>query len=282
MPAAIRRSTVPGAVALLAAALVPALAACNGNGSSSDTRPPASLSSVSPRPQGLTYEFRYEGEIRGGVVVDSSGQDNPGRIDTGNGGSVTSQSDDSAVDQQAQVFLRYPTGECAQPTGCPQAVVATTRPVNPGAGGTAPFRFGARVQLQGPPGDAGENVLERGRAIDGTPQWKLQVDHGQATCRWSDGRNVLLLPTDVGGSLPLAQGHWYAVECERQAGGVFAITVFDAATGRPEGRFSKTVPAMGAILPEGPVTVGGKRIGGADAQTDQFRGDLDDIWFHTD
>ena len=55
-----------------------------------------------------------------------------------------------------------------------------------------------------------------------------------------------------------------------------------AATGRAEGRFTKTVPELGAILPEGPVTVGGKRIGGADDQTDQFRGDLDDIWFHTD
>jgi hypothetical protein len=281
MPPAPRRPGLPAAAAVLGALL---LAACGGGSGAvtpgGTTANP--LATVTPRPADLSYEFRYEGAVQGGAVLDTSGKDNPGVIRTGSGGTVTGQADEAGTDQQAGAFLRFPAGQCALPTGCPQALVQTTLPVNPGAGGTAPFRFGARVQLQGEPGEAGENVLERGRAIAGQPQWKLQVDHGQATCRWSDGQNVVLLPTDVGASLPLQQHHWYAVECERQAGGLFAITVFDAATGRAEGRFTKTVPAMGAILPEGPVTIGAKRIGGADDQTDQFRGDLDDLWFHTD
>lgn len=288
MPPAVRRSALPGraapAAALAAAGLALVLAACSG-GSDDGPAPsgsPNPLATVSPRPDGLSYEFRYEGAVQDGALVDTSGRDNPGVIRAVNGGSVTAQDDGAAADRQAGLFLRFPAGQCTEPTGCPQALVETTRPVNPGAGGTAPFRFGARVQLQGEPGEAGENVLERGRAVAGTSQWKLQVDHGRASCRWSDGTTVLLLPDDADGELPLAQNRWYAVECERQAGGVFTVTVFDAATGRAEGRFAKTVPAMGAILPEGPVTVGAKKLGGPDAQTDQFRGDLDDIWFHTD
>jgi hypothetical protein len=265
------------------ACAVAVLAGCTsfGGGSNPGTAG-TGLPTASPRPTDLSYQLRYQGAVHGGTVLDSSGRNNVGTVTTGGGGAVDAEQEaGQAVDQQAGSFLRFPQGSCTKASRCPQALIQTSTPVNPGAGGTATFRFGARVRLRGDPGEAGENVIERGRAVDGQPQWKLQVDHGRASCRWSDGTHVLLLPEN-GGDMPLEQDRWYDLECQRRPGGVFALVTRDPAVPRSEGEITKTVPEMGAILPGGPVTVGAKRIGGPDAQTDQFRGDLDDIFFHTD
>jgi hypothetical protein len=269
------------AAAVLAGTLL--LAGTSGCSCSSSGSTPGRTSappSYTGRPE-QSYELRYEGAMKGSSVLDSSGRDNAGTVTAGGGGSVTGQQAEAA-DQQAKVFLRFPPGQCDQPTDCPQAMVEPARPVNPGSGGSASFSFGARVRLQGDPGEAGENVIERGRAVAGQAQWKLQADHGQASCRWSDGATTLLLPTDLGQTFALDQGRWYDLECDRRAGGVFALVVRDPVSGQQLAEFTKTLPTLGPIVPKGPVSIGAKRIGGPDLQTDQFRGDLDDIFFHTD
>ena len=267
--------------------LIAGLAGCgdrgNGQPVGTTSQRPGPLQSSAGRPADLSYELRYQGALDGRTVVDTSGRKNPGTVIAGGGGGVDAeQQDGAAADPQAQAFLRFPADPCSQPSGCPQAMIQPARPVNPGAAGTAAFSFGARVRLRAAPGEAGQNLIERGRAIAGQPQWKLQVDHGEASCRWSDGQTSLLLPDDLDESFPMEQGRWYDLQCDRRAGGLFALVVRDPASGQQLAEFSKPVSAIGAIAPKGPVSIGAKRVGGPDLQTDQFRGDLDDVFFHTE
>nr|BFE84436.1 hypothetical protein GCM10020093_070370 [Planobispora longispora] len=122
------------------------------------------------------------------------------------------------------------------------------------------------------------NVWQFGLAGVGHSQWKLQVDHGRPSCRWSDGDRVVLLSAH---EYRLTVGRWYRVRCARLSSVLFQIRVLDPATGAAVVPPAHAVAVMGPILPAGLATIGGKRVhpGQADAQTDQFRGDLDEVYF---
>ncbi|HEX6685611.1 MAG TPA: hypothetical protein VF062_22740 [Candidatus Limnocylindrales bacterium] len=65
--------------------------------------------------------------------------------------------------------------------------------------GTGTFTFGTHLRLtEAPSPTAGMNVFQRGFAVAGSSQWKLQADFGVPSCRWSDGVNSLLLPGSGG------------------------------------------------------------------------------------
>ncbi len=218
-------------------------------------------------------QIRYKGAISDGRVVDSSGSGNPGIIVTANGGSVASRTD------SGNAFLRFPGGHCTRSSGCPQAMVkpAKTTTLNPGNGGLGTFAFGASIRLT-QTSTTGMNVLQRGSF--GGSQWKLQADDAEASCRWSDGTHSLMLPDDHYAKFALRLDSWYRVTCSRLAGDVFEFRV-----SKPSGAILQlrrwTEHRIGAIAPTSAVTIGAKKVtGGSDARTDQFHGDLDDIFFH--
>lgn len=226
-----------------------------------------------------TRQFYYQGAIADGRVVDGSGSGRPGQIVT-SGGSLESRTDLLSWDR----YLRFPGGHCYDDTGCPQAVVEPTglAGLNPADDGAAPFFFSAGVRLNEEPSDtAGMNVLQRGLYTE--PQWKLQVDGGHPSCRWSDGPDAVELPADVQTQYTLELRRWYDVRCQRVADDKFEIIVTDARSGDWLFYASTTDHAVDGIQPAGPVLIGAKAVTGAsDVVTDQFHGDLDEILFHTD
>ncbi|MEU8814798.1 hypothetical protein [Actinoplanes sp. NPDC048796] len=227
------------------------------------------LALAAPPPGHL--ELRYAGDLAGPTqVADSSGNGLNGTILTGGGGTVTS------VTEDGNRFLRFPGGHCTT-APCPQGIVrpASAVTLTPGDGR---FVYGADIRLTEPPSpEAGMNVFQFGAAAAGISQWKLQVDYGVPSCRWSDGTDFVLLPAD----LTLAVGRWYRVTCIRLSPVLFQIRVHDAVTGRQVTPPRQQTAPLRDILPSGNVVIGGKRINAAqtDVDTDQFHGDLDDIEF---
>jgi hypothetical protein len=195
----------------------------------------------------------------------------------GGGGTVT-----SAVDLSGDRYLRFPGGSCLVPP-CPQAIVQPIRvdTLVPGDGGTGRFTFGVDARLTGEPSPAaGMNVFQFGAAAAGLSQWKLQLDYGRPSCRWSDGTNVVLLMAgDAGYRLPV--GTWHRIRCARLSPVLFEIRVLDPRTGAPVVPPTHQVASVGPILPTGAAVIGGKRIRDtqSDVDTDQFHGDLDNIYF---
>jgi hypothetical protein len=214
-------------------------------------------------------------------VADSSGKGLHGVIVTGGGGSVTSQ-----IGPDGDAFLRFPGGSCtvvqeSQP--CPQAIVAPAASITlvPSDSGTSRFVYAADIRLTEPPSaDAGMNVFQFGAAAAGVSQWKLQVDYGRPSCRWSDGTTVVLLPAGDEDFL-FTIGRWYRVSCWRLSPVLFQIRVDDPETGHQVLPPKHTVGKLNGILPAGQVVIGGKRIRAtqSDVDTDQFHGDLDNIEF---
>ncbi|MEV6632407.1 hypothetical protein AB0M54_16825 [Actinoplanes sp. NPDC051470] len=228
-----------------------------------------------PRDQ---LELRYAGDLAGpALVADSSGNAVHGAIATGGTGTVTTPSEPGRGP-----FLRFPGGSCTV-APCPQGVIRPTSTVTlvPGSEGEGRFVYGADIRLTEPPSPAaGMNVFQFGAAGAGLSQWKLQVDYGRPSCRWSDGTQVVLLPAGPE-NFQMTVGRWYRVTCSRKARVLFSIRVDDPATGFPllVPRF-QTV-RMAGIMPTGSVVIGGKRINAtqSDIDTDQFHGDLDTIEF---
>jgi hypothetical protein len=229
------------------------------------------LAAPSPAVASPTVQLLYRGDLRAaGTVADSSGNGLDGTIETGGGGAVT-----SVPGPRNTRFLRFPGGSCTV-APCPQAIV------RPPAGtaltpGDGRFSYGADVRLTEPPSTAaGMNVFQFGAAAAGLSQWKVQVDSGRPSCRWSDGAAVVLLIADV----TLAPNTWYRVRCTRN-GTQFETRVTHSATGRPVVPPVRQTTAMGPIVPAGSPVIGGKRINAAqsDVDTDQFHGDLDNLYF---
>ncbi|MEV4636930.1 hypothetical protein AB0J80_06210 [Actinoplanes sp. NPDC049548] len=222
-------------------------------------------------------ELRYTGELLSETLVaDSSGKGLHGSIRTGGGGVLTS------VTEDGDPFLRFPGGSCAS-VPCPQAIIqpASTVTLVPGDGGEGRFVFGADVRLTEPPSpDAGMNVFQFGAAGAGVSQWKLQVDYGRPSCRWSDGTRAVLLPAGAD-DFRFTVGRWYRVTCIRLSPVLFQIRVDDRATGRQVVPPAQQRGRLEDILPRGVVVIGGKRVNAAqaDVDTDQFHGDLDTIEF---
>ncbi len=229
------------------------------------------------------YELRYSGGMSSAAMVtDASSNANHGTVTVANGGLVTSLTDRGG----SNAFLRFPGGTC--PTApCPQAMITPTTSANlvPNASGTGTFTFGAHIRLtETPSATAGMNVFQRGFAAAGVSQWKLQADSGVPSCRWSDGVNSLLLPDSGDPKYTLPVGRWVKVKCSRLAGDVFEIRITDPVTGALLTPVLRKTVAIGAITPTGNAVIGAKKIdaGQVDSQTDQFHGDLDEIFFHRD
>ncbi|HYN92505.1 MAG TPA: hypothetical protein VES42_01455 [Pilimelia sp.] len=223
-------------------------------------------------------ELFYAGELAGpALVADSSGKGVHGVLHTGGGGAVT-----SLVEPGGNAFLRFPGGSCTAPP-CPQAMIqpATHITLVPGDEGAGRFVFGADIRLtEAPSPAAGMNVFQFGAAATGLRQWKLQVDYGRPSCRWSDGTRVVLLPAGSA-DFQLAVGRWYRVTCVRLSPVVFQIRVHDPDTGRQVVPPARATAPLSGILPAGTVVIGAKRIRAtqSDVDTDQFHGDLDNIEF---
>lgn len=215
--------------------------------------------------------MRYLGNRAGtGQVADVSGRGRHGEVLSGGGGEVT-----SVVDRGGNRVLRFPGGNCTS-APCPQAII---RPAGSGRlGGPGRFTFGADIRLTAPaPSGAGMNVFQFGSAGAGHSQWKLQVDAGRPSCRWSDGTAVVMLDAGVS----LAVGRWYRVTCERLSPSEFRVRVRDPRTGESLAEPAGRTVRLGDIRPVGTVVIGGKRIKPTrtDVDTDQFHGDLDGIEF---
>jgi len=145
--------------------------------------------------------------------------------------------------------------------------------------GSRDFAFGADVLLdeesEDAPTDNGNNVVQRGLYEDAS-QYKIQVDHGNVSCRiaGSDGEAVVTAPV-------IEPGEWYRVSCERSNGEVLLSweRLSDSETGT-EGRETD----IGEVtFPAGtPFVVGGKLDAKAQVTveaTDQFNGVIDNVWF---
>ncbi|MBG0826671.1 hypothetical protein HS041_02635 [Planomonospora sp. ID67723] len=220
-------------------------------------------------------EVRYDGSmISPALVADRTSHARHGAVLTANGGRVL-----SLPGGTGDLFLRFPAGSCpAAP--CPQAVVrpSSSQALMP-RDGTGRFSFGADLRLTAePPPTAGMNVWQFGLAGAGHSQWKLQVDQGRPSCRWSDGTGTVLLPAH---GYRLAVGRWHRLRCARLSPVLFEIRVLDPVTGAAIVPPTRAITRLGPILPKGSALVGGKRVdaGHHDEQTDQFHGDLDEVYF---
>jgi len=220
----------------------------------------------------------YTGDLLGpALVADASPHGVHGAVLTGGGGSVT-----SVVDLSGARYLRFPGGSCLVPP-CPQAIVQPVRSdtLVPDEDGAGRFSFGADARLTEEPSPAaGMNVFQYGAAAAGLSQWKLQLDYGRPSCRWSDGTTVVLLMAGDDG-YRLSPGTWYRIRCARLSPVLFEIRVLDPRTGAAVVPPAHRVASVGPILPTGTVVIGGKRIRDtqSDVDTDQFHGDLDNIYF---
>lgn len=238
--------------------------------SSAGSQPPAPT--PSPGAPAVQDRIRLAGAMQGSSVVNSGSAQEPGHVTSLNGGAVRS------VTEGGDTFLRFPATVC-RTAPCPQVVVELPTALEPGNG---PFSFGADVRLTKPadPG-TGMNVFQQGLAAKGTGQWKLQLDYGHPSCRFSDGQSVVLVPQKLHDpAFKLEVGAWYSVRCARTASDTFSITVTRRGSSTPAATATHTAP-LGAITPKGTPTIGGKNIGAdrTDLQTDQYHDDLANIWW---
>jgi hypothetical protein len=238
----------------------------------------AAAGSAAAAPPVGVLELRYQGDLASATqVADSSGNGLHGTILTGGGGVLA-----PTVEPDGNPFLRFPGGSCPV-VPCPQAIIRPASSVTlvPGDSGAGRFVFGADIRLTEPPSpDAGMNVFQFGAAAAGISQWKLQVDYGRPSCRWSDGTRAVLLGAGAE-DFQLTLGRWYRVSCIRLSPVLFQIRIDDRDTGRQVLPPARVTAQLADILPSGAVVIGGKRVRAdqGDIDTDQFHGDLDSIEF---
>jgi hypothetical protein len=223
-----------------------------------------------------TDELRYGGRMASPTqVVDQSGSGLDGTVLSANGGTVQ-----SVLEADGDRILRFP-GETCDKAPCPQAVISpadSEKLIDGGASGT--FAFGAEIRLTSPPSPgAGMNVVQFGLALDGEDQWKLQVDYGYPSCRWSDGKTTVLLDGATAMPSRMKVDTWYQVRCARLSDALFELRVLDGATGKVVTSL-QDAGDLGPITPDGTVHIGGKAINPelVDAETDQYHGDLDQVF----
>ncbi len=268
-----RKGRSPLTLILVGLAMATALQAC---GAAPDAKPSTSSpSSVVPHttptvlldfegdaPSGEASSFPGGGKIGGNAVVQA--------VDGGQVRVQTRKAGGHAV--------RFPAYDASQRSGAAVLVL------QPAAGdtrldpGDKDFMFGADFTLdrvsEGAGDDNGNNLVQRGLAAD-PRQFKLQIEHGRASCRVSGSQGEVVVKSRS----EVEPDRWYAVTCARKAGEI-ALTL--QLEGDPVERVSSQ-GATGAIsYPEPiPLVVGGKVSPAGQVvsgNSDQFNGVVDNVF----
>jgi hypothetical protein len=149
--------------------------------------------------------------------------------------------------------------------------------------GLEPFRYGADFNLDtvsedtGPGGrDNGDNLLQRGLYYQ-QAQYKIQLDHGIATCRVKGSLGAV----SISSSVQPVPGTWYRVRCVRE-GDQLTIVLTRWQDGLPTSLRESATGSIGVVSPARrtvPLSVGGKlaRRGVLDYASDQFNGRIDNV-----
>lgn len=204
------------------------LSACSqeasGAAPDSSTSPEASASAVlSPSPTAsepigrLRLSLDFEGLARGDLktstsVPDQSGARNDGHVVLPARPSTAPLP--SVVATERGHVLRF-SNPCNKGPLCVRPIleVPDASGLNPGS---ANFAFGAAIRMKAADRRDGANLIQKGYAIDGNGQWKLQVDDpkGRPSC--------VLVETETGeieevvGRTSVTDGTWHAISCERR------------------------------------------------------------------
>lgn len=169
----------------------------------------------------------------------------------------------------------------AYASGDPRRVVVTTfatgedDPLGPGTGD---FSFGADFTLDRLSEEAGvddgNNLVQRGLSSD-PAQYKIQIDHGHASCRVAGEEGEVV----VRSARTIVPEIWYHVSCTR-TGDDITLTL-----GSFEGEPERTVGsgATGAIGMSSttPLVMGGKATdagAAVEGNSDQFNGAIDNVF----
>lgn len=141
----------------------------------------------------------------------------------------------SEVGEDGARAVRFPAFDAS--VSGPRAAIVVTHAgavdaLNPG---TRPFRFGVDLRLDadsesGAAGSAdnGNNLIQRGLFGDAS-QYKLQIEHGEISCRIAGSAGAVL----VASSVRVKPGVWYRVQCARDANAVTLEVTTWAADGTP-------------------------------------------------
>lgn len=167
----------------------------------------------------------------------------------------------------------------------PRAVVAIT---NTGSAdiltpGSSDFSYGADVFLgatnDGGPADNGNNVLQRG-LYGSRAQYKLQVDHGAASCRVKGSAGDLVI------AVPVSTRAWYRLSCTVTRGTTEDVLTISAAPISSSGALEEPVrESTSGLVGElsyaitTPMSVGGKLKNDLTlhASSDQYNGRVDNV-----
>ncbi len=146
------------------------------------------------------------------------------------------------------------------------------------------FEFGADFSLDrvsegdSDDDDNGNNLVQRGLAADPT-QFKLQVEHGRASCRIAGSRGTVV----VSSTSAVAPDAWYTVTCARK-GDEVTLTLRRGLEGTTE-RVSVQETTGSLTYPERtPLVVGGKVSPSGvivARNSDQFNGAVDNVFVRT-
>jgi hypothetical protein len=145
--------------------------------------------------------------------------------------------------------------------------------------GDRPFAIGADFNLD-PLSDVGgldngNNVLQRGLSSDPS-QYKLQVEHGRASCRVLGDEGELVVKS----AAEIQPGTWYRMKCSRHEDElVLRVRTLD---GTVDARDVVAGRVGAVVAPETtPLAIGGKATWDGQAvkgNSDQFNGALDNIF----
>jgi hypothetical protein len=151
----------------------------------------------------------------------------------------------------------------------PDSAVKSSESLDPG---NHDFRYGATFSLdrrsEGVGSDNGNNVMQRGLSGDPT-QYKLQVDHGHASCRVAGVEGSV----QVKSRSSVQPGEWYTATCSR-VGRKLSLVLRRAGSTQA---VSSSGDTGSVTAPSGtPLTIGGKAYDGhvIAGNSDQFNGEI--------
>jgi hypothetical protein len=166
----------------------------------------------------------------------------------------------------------------------PRAVIKVvdrtgTDALNPGTGA---FTFGAdfarnAASERAGTSDNGDNLMQRG-LFGHRSQYKLQLDHGRATCRVKGAAGAVAVSSPVA----ITAGRWYRLRCTRSGSTVTLSVSRWSAKGVATTSTSSVKGPTGDLSPTSatmPLSIGGKldAAGGILVDTDQFNGRIDNV-----